>query len=101
LANWAKIRVQSALVAGIAGLDVIGLSLHEAEVDLAYFGPIEDLPQAMARQNLELSNSAGHYTLELGPAATVANERTEALAVPLVRRLPATSPLVAAQQSGR
>jgi hypothetical protein len=71
LENWGKIRTQSALVAGIADLNVIGLSLHEAEIDLTYFGPIEDLAQAMARQNLRLSDSAGHYTLELGDAATV------------------------------
>jgi hypothetical protein len=83
-------------------LDVIGLSLHEAEINLTYFGPIEELPKAMAGQNLELSNSAGHYTLELSPAAAVANEPAEILAMPLVRRLlPPTSPLAAAQWSGR
>ena len=102
LANWAKIRAQSARVAGIAGLDVVGLSLHEAEIDLTYFGPIEDLPRAMARQNLKLSDSAGHYTLELGPAATIASGPTEAPAVLLARRLLApTSTLAAVQQSGR
>jgi hypothetical protein len=102
LENWVKIRAQSALVKEVADLDVIGLSLHEAEINLTYFGPIEELPKAMAGQNLELSNSAGHYTLELSPAATVANEPAEILAMPLVRRLlPPTSPLAAAQWSGR
>jgi hypothetical protein len=101
LENWARIRAQSALVTGIAGLDVIGLSPHEAEVDLTYFGPIEDLPQAMARQNLKLSDSAGHYTLELENAATVADEPAETLGVPLVTRLlRATYPIAAAQQGG-
>ena len=87
LENWAKIRAQSARVAEISDFDLIGLSLHEAEIELTYLGPIDDLPQAMARQNLELRYSAGHYTLELGNAARVANERTEILAVPLLRRL--------------
>jgi hypothetical protein len=86
LENWAKIRAQSARVTEISDFDLIGLSQHEAEIKLTYLGPIEDLPQAMARQNLELSNSAGHYTLELGNAAKVANESTEILAVPLLRR---------------
>jgi hypothetical protein len=98
LENWTKIRAQSALVTEISDFDLIGLSLHEAEIELSYWGPIEDLPQAMARQNLKLSNSAGHYTIELGNAATVANEPTEILAVPLLRRLlPPALPRAAAQ----
>jgi hypothetical protein len=87
LENWAKIRAQSARVTEISDFDVVGLSVHGAEIDLTYLGPMEDLTKAMARQNLELSNRAGHYTIELGHAATVANEPAEILAVPLVRRL--------------
>lgn len=98
LENWVKIRAQSALVTEISDFDVIGLSAHEAEIDLTYLGPIEDLTKAMARQNLELRNSAGHYVLELWNAAAVANEPTQIPGVPLLRRLlPPAPPLAAAQ----
>jgi hypothetical protein len=85
LEDWVKIRTQSALVQEIADMDVIGLSKHAAEIELTYFGPIEDLPKAMARQNLKLSNSAGQYTLELGPLASAANDPAEMPAGPLSR----------------
>ena len=34
LEDWAKIRAQSALVQEIADMDVIGLSKHEAEIEM-------------------------------------------------------------------
>ena len=82
LEDWAKIRAQSALVQEIGDMDVIGLSTREADIDLTYFGPIEDLPKAMARQHLKLSKSGGQYTLELDPIATVANNPAEMPAGP-------------------
>jgi hypothetical protein len=87
LEDWAKIRAQSALVQEIADMDVIGLSKHEAEIEMTYFGRIEDLPKAMARQNLILSNSGGQYMLELGPDASVANDAAAMPAGPQRRQV--------------
>ena len=98
LENWTKIRAQSVLVEEVAVFDVIGLSLQEAENDLTYFGSAEELPKAMARQNLKLSNSDSHYTLELGNAPTAADEPTKILVMPLVRGLPLPTPPLAAEQ---
>jgi hypothetical protein len=95
LESWAKIRAQSALVTEISDFDVVGLSVQGAEIDLTYLGPMEDLTKAMARQNLELSNSSGHYTLELRNAATAANEPAQILAV-LPRKTVASAGLPAA-----
>jgi hypothetical protein len=46
-------------------MDVLGLSLHEAEVELSYSGRPEQLRDALAQQDLSLVNAEGQYTLQL------------------------------------
>ena len=65
LEQWAKIRASLSNVRAISDLDVIGLARNEAEVDLAYFGRVEQLRDAMAQQNLTLATSPAGYTLQL------------------------------------
>jgi hypothetical protein len=72
LADWAKIRSSLGAVKAVAGLDVVGLALHEAQVDLTYFGRPEQLRDAIAQQNLALAGTGGNYTLQIG-ASTAAN----------------------------
>jgi hypothetical protein len=64
--DWSKIRAQLGAVKSIAGLSVRGLMLHEAEIELSYFGRPEQLQAALAQQNLSLVGTQGNYTLELG-----------------------------------
>jgi hypothetical protein len=65
LEQWAKIRASLSNVRAISDLDVIGLARNEAEIDLAYFGRVEQLRDAMAQQNLTLAASPDGYTLQL------------------------------------
>jgi hypothetical protein len=50
-------------------MDVIGLSLHEAEIEVTYFGRPEQLRDALAQQNLQLNNAGGQFTLQLAGRA--------------------------------
>ncbi len=65
LDDWAKIRKQLGSVRAVSDMDVLGLSLHEAEVELSYFGRPEQLRDALAQQDLSLINAQGQYTLQL------------------------------------
>jgi hypothetical protein len=65
LDDWAKIRKQLGAVRAVSDMDVIGLSLHEAELALTYSGRPEQLRDAMAQQDLNLINAQGQYTLQL------------------------------------
>ena len=65
LDDWAKIRNQLGAVKAVADLDVTGLALHEAEIQLTYFGRPEQLRDALAQQNLSLGNAGGQFTLQL------------------------------------
>jgi hypothetical protein len=70
--DWATIRAQLAAVKAISDINVVGLTLHEAQIDLTYFGQIEQLRYAMAQQNLDLSVGGDEYTLELSRGRTTA-----------------------------
>jgi hypothetical protein len=65
LGDWAKIRNQLGAVKAVSDLDVTGLALHEAEIQLTYSGRPEQLRDALAQQNLSLVNAAGQFTLQL------------------------------------
>jgi hypothetical protein len=65
LDDWAKIRSHLGAVKAVADMDVTGLTLHEAEIQLTYFGRPEQLRDALAQQNLSLVNAAGQFTLQL------------------------------------
>jgi hypothetical protein len=72
LDDWGKIRTGLAAVRSIAGVDVTGLALHEAEIALTYSGRPEQLRDALAQQKLELRNNDGQFTLQLA-AVSAAN----------------------------
>jgi hypothetical protein len=72
--DWTKIRTQLAAVRAISSVEVVGMALHEAEIGVTYFGRPEQLHDALAQQNLDLGNSGGKYTLQLG-GATAANSQ--------------------------
>jgi hypothetical protein len=63
--DWAQIRTGLAAVRSIADVDVMGLTLHEAEVDLTYSGRAEQLRDALAQQKLQLLDMNGQFTLQL------------------------------------
>jgi hypothetical protein len=72
LEDWAKIRNTLGAVKAVADMDVTGLALHEAEIQLTYFGRPEQLRDALAQQNLTLVNAGGQFTLQLA-GKTAAN----------------------------
>ena len=72
LDDWARIRSGLASVRSIAGVDIIGLALNEAEIGLTYSGRPEQLRDALAQQKLELRNTDGQFTLQLA-AVSAAN----------------------------
>ncbi|HXJ00103.1 MAG TPA: DUF2066 domain-containing protein [Micropepsaceae bacterium] len=65
LDDWAKIRTQLGAVKAVADMDVTGLALHEAEIQLTYFGRPEQLRDALAQQNLSLANVGGQFSIQL------------------------------------
>jgi hypothetical protein len=68
LEEWGRIRAQLGAVRAVSDFEVVGLARNEAEVDLAYFGRVEQLRDAMAQQNLSLVNGPEGFTLQLGGA---------------------------------
>ena len=74
LADWSKIRNQLGAVKAVADIDVVGLALHEAEIQVTYFGRPEQLRDALAQQNLSLGNAEGQFTLQLA-GRSAANAR--------------------------
>jgi hypothetical protein len=68
LEDWARIRTQLGAVRAVSDFEVVGLARNEAEVDLSYFGRVEQLRDAMAQQNLSLVNGPEGFTLQLGGA---------------------------------
>jgi hypothetical protein len=55
-------------------LEVVGLTLHEAEINVTYSGRQEQLRDALAQQNLQLSNNNGQFSLQIA-GATAANSQ--------------------------
>jgi hypothetical protein len=68
LGDWAALRARLGAVKTVTGMDVVGLTLNEAEIDLTYSGHMEQLRDALAQQSLALSNNGDEYTLELDTA---------------------------------
>jgi hypothetical protein len=64
-----QIRAELQALKAISATDVVGLARHEAQFDVAYLGPIEQLMDALAQRNLNLQDSGGQYTLEFGTVA--------------------------------
>jgi hypothetical protein len=65
LGEWARIRSQLSAVKSIADVDVIGLALNEAEINVTFSGRPEQLRDALAQQNLDLRNNRGQFTLQV------------------------------------
>jgi hypothetical protein len=73
LEEWARIRAQLGAVRAVSDFEVVGIARNEAEVDLSYFGRVEQLRDAMAQQNLVLVNGPEGFTLQLaGATANIA-----------------------------
>jgi hypothetical protein len=72
LDDWSKIRDGLGSIRAVTGLEVVGLALHEAEINVTYSGRQEQLRDALAQQNLQLSNNNGQFSLQIA-GATAAN----------------------------
>ena len=64
--DWATLRARLDRTRAVTGIDIVGRTLHDAQIYLTYSGGVEQLPAALAQHALELTNSEGEYTLELG-----------------------------------
>jgi len=72
--DWTTIRQALVNVRTVVGMDVLGLSLREARVELSYFGAPEQLSLTMAPQNLIFNGARGSYLLRLGDARAASQE---------------------------
>ena len=68
LGDWATLRARLGTMKTVTEMDVVGLALNEAEIDLTYVGQTEQLRAALAQQDLALGNIGDEYTLELATA---------------------------------
>ncbi len=73
LAQWARIRAQLRAVRAVSDVDVVGLAANEAEIDVTYFGRVEQLHEALAQQSLALTGNPNAYTLQLGATAAASS----------------------------
>lgn len=75
--DWVTLRTRLGAAEAVTGMDVVGRTLHEAQIYLTYSGEVEQLPAALAEHALELTSSEGEYTLKLGAVseATTADQR--------------------------
>ena len=71
------LRTRLGAAEAVTGMDVVGRTLHDAQIYLTYSGEVEQLPAALAEHALELTSSEGEYTLKLGAVseATTADQR--------------------------
>jgi len=67
--DWTTLRARLNATKAVTALDVIGRTAREAQIYVAYSGKVERLQIALAKNGLELTNSDGEYTLELGALA--------------------------------
>jgi hypothetical protein len=74
LDDWAKIRDGLGSVRAVSGLEIVGLALHEAEINVTYSGRQEQLRDALAQQSLQLSNNNGQFSLQIA-GSTAANSQ--------------------------
>ena len=72
LEDWATLRARLSAANGVTGMDVIGRTLHEAQIYLAYSGDVGQLQDTLAQRALELTSSEGQYTLTLGTISEAA-----------------------------
>jgi hypothetical protein len=72
LDEWMRIRSQLGAIRSVTDVDVLGLSVSEARIDMAYVGRQEQLRDALTQQNLDFRPVAGGYVLELGAASAAA-----------------------------
>ena len=66
--DWATLRTRLGAMKSLSDIEIIGLALHDAQIDLTYSGQMEKLQDTLTRQNLKLGGNRGHYTLELDTA---------------------------------
>jgi hypothetical protein len=66
LGEWSRIRSQLVAVRSVTGVEVVGLSVAEARVELGYVGRPEQLRDTLAEQDLDLRMAGGNYTLAIG-----------------------------------
>jgi hypothetical protein len=66
--DWTTLRARLDAAEGVTSMEVVGRTLHEAQIYLAYSGEVEQLQDTLAQHALELTSSEGQYTLELDAA---------------------------------
>jgi hypothetical protein len=70
LEDWARIRRQLAAVRSVTEVALLGMSVNEARIELAYVGRPEQLQDTMRQQNLDFRAAGrGAYLLGLTTAA--------------------------------
>lgn len=67
--EWNAIRGRLAQVPSIVNVDVAGLTVKNAAIELSYVGQLSQLQDALAQQNLLLAAGEGHYSLRTRSAA--------------------------------
>ena len=72
LEDWMKIRTQLGSIRSVTDVDVLGLSVGEARIDMAYVGRQEQLRDVLTQQNLDFRPAGGGYVLQLGATAASA-----------------------------
>lgn len=61
--EWISIRSRLALIPTVADVNVVGLTVNNAEIELFYIGQLAQLQDALAQQNLTLNMGQGAYSL--------------------------------------
>ena len=57
--DWAKLRARLGAMKSITEIEIVGLSLHEAQIDLTYIGQMEQAPRRVGTTKLQFGEQRG------------------------------------------
>ncbi len=75
LQDWSTIRLRLSQVKAITDVQVRGMSIAEAQMQITYYGRVDQLTDALAQQNLDLKSDGGGgtYTMRVSGVSASAN----------------------------
>ena len=73
LQDWTAIRTRLSQIKAITDVQVRGMSIAELEMQITYYGRIDQLTDALAQQDLDLKADTGNYTLRVGAVSAAAS----------------------------
>ena len=72
LQDWSAVRQRLSQIRAVADVQVLGMSVSEAQMQITFYGRPDQLVDAMAQQNLDLRADGSAYALRVGAVSAAA-----------------------------